>query len=109
MSGKTVTDKRIDAARRKVTTICDQFYDATFYNEAGKGSPPDNQFWHEEAALDDELAKALKPRPLSSMQVRKAFHEYTAAFKRACNARSSNQTHGTDAGGASDRVSVQGS
>ncbi len=84
MSGKTVTDKRIDAERAKSTEICARFYVSIFPKEnAGM------EFWREANIMDDKLAVEIKQRPLSSMQVRKAFHAYTVAFKRACNARGS--------------------
>lgn len=100
MSGKTVTDKRIDAERKRVNAVCEQYYEE--YPEPG--------IWSiDQPAAEKRLAQSLEPRPLSSMQVRKAFHAYTVAFKRACNVGSLDKTHGTDASGASDRVSVQGS
>lgn len=92
MSGRTVTDKRIDAERRKVNKLCEQLYENTsFTTEEANG------FCLEMAKEDDSLGRLLLGRPLSSMQVRKAFHAYTAAFKRACNAGSTDTTHGTGA------------
>lgn len=92
MNGKTVTDKRIDVERKKVSNSCDALYEATFYRGSLGDGPPDNQFWHDEAALDDDLAKKLKSRPMSTMDVRIAFNGYIVAFKVLC------KKHGQQAG-----------
>ena len=99
MSGKTVTDRRIDAERKKTSSKCCALYQEYFPEGA------DEEFWRETSSEEDGLAKALEPRPQSSTDVRKAFHAYTAAFKRACKAGrlrsatgNSDSTHGEGAG-----------
>lgn len=108
MSGKTVTDKRIDSERWKTDTACCAVYQEHFPAEAG-----DEDFWRETAAAEIKLATELEPRPLGRMEVRKAFRAYTAAFKKACDAgrqraRGIDQTHRQGVGGASGGLPVQG-
>jgi hypothetical protein len=91
MSGKTISEKRIDAELIKATAKCAKTYQGYFPD-----APADDEFWRETMLADDKLATELETRPLSSMQVRKAVHGYTTAFKRACEAGRLRGTRGSD-------------
>ena len=98
MSGKTISEKRIDKEMRPAISRHEKIYEIQFPDKAA-----DAVFWKEIWDADDALAERLKPRPLSVMDVRKAISAYTLAFTRAAEsgrarARNSTEALGTPPG-----------
>ncbi len=91
MSGP-VTDKRIYSEISKLLQACGDIYERRF----GECAPM--EFWLAIEHAEDELAEKLKPRPMSTMEIRQACMAYSVAFKRACNAGRAPTTSRADAG-----------
>ena len=81
MTGKTVTEKRIDIELKRLDPkLCD-FYDSYFGN-----TNADEEVWHELVQAEQVLAERLAPRPLGVMEIRRAISSYTVHFRKACSA-----------------------
>jgi 2,4-dienoyl-CoA reductase-like NADH-dependent reductase (Old Yellow Enzyme family) len=91
MSG-TVTDKRIRSEITKLLEGCGNIYERRFEKCAPES------FWQEIDRAEDELGEKLKPRPMSTMEIRQACMAYSVAFKRACDAGKTDTAPGADAG-----------
>ncbi len=80
MTGKTVTEKRIDIELKKLDPkLCD-LYDSYFGN-----TNADETVWCELVQAEQVLAERLAPRPLGIMEIRRACSSYTVHFRKACS------------------------
>ena len=91
MSG-TVTDKRIRSEITKLDKACCDIYDRNFEK------PAPEEFWRTIGDAEANLATRLKPRPLSTMEIRQACMAYSVTFKWAANAGKTHTAPGADAG-----------
>jgi hypothetical protein len=95
MTGKTVTEKRIDIELRKLDPkLCD-LYDSYFGN-----ANADDEVWRELMQAEQVLAERLAPRPLGVMEIRRATSSYTEHFRKACSAGRQRAGITTQNGGA---------
>ena len=96
MTGKTVTEKRIDLEIKKLDAkLCD-LYDGYF----SRTEIPDEEVWKELVQAEGVLMERLAPRPLGVMEIRRATASYTVHFRKACSAGRqragiATQAHGT--------------